>query len=58
MRRSTALLAAVACCRSQHQPRLRSRSASVLSITGPGAAQGTGYKNAVELLPAEWPGRR
>jgi branched-chain amino acid transport system substrate-binding protein len=58
MRRSTALLAAVCLLPFAAPARAQITIGVVLSITGPGAAQGTGYKNAVELLPAEVAGQK
>ena len=56
-RRSIAVLAA-ACLGAAAPAHAQLTIGVMLSITGPQAAQGAGYKNAVELLPAEIAGQK
>ena len=58
MRRSTALLAAVCLLPFALPAKAQVTIGVMLSITGPQAAQGAGYKNAVDLLPAEVAGQK
>ena len=57
MRRSIAMLAAV-CLLPLAPARAQIKIGAILSITGPQAAQGAGYKNAFELLPTEIAGQK
>ena len=58
MRRSTALLAAVCLLPLAAPARAQITIGAILSITGPTAAQGVGYKNAFDLLPTEIAGQK
>ena len=58
MRRSTALLAAACLLPFAAPARAQITIGAILSITGPQAAQGAGYKNAFDLLPTEIAGQK
>lgn len=58
MRYSTTLLAATCLLPLAAPVRAQVTIGVILSITGPTAAQGVGYKNAVELLPTEIAGQK
>ena len=55
MRRYTVLLAAL--CLPPMAAHAQIKIGAIISITGPTAAQGIGYKNAFELLPTEMAGQ-
>ena len=58
MRRSTALFAAACLLPFATPAKAQVTVGVMISITGPQAAQGVGYKNAVDLLPAEVAGQK
>ncbi len=58
MRRSIALLAAACLLPFAAPARAQITIGAILSITGPQAAQGVGYKNAFDLLPTEIAGQK
>ncbi len=57
MRHSTVLLAAVCFLPFAAPARAEIKIGAIISITGPTAAQGVGYKNAFDLLPTEIDGQ-
>ena len=58
MRRSTVLLAATCLLPFAAPARAEIKIGAIISITGPTAAQGVGYKNAFNLLPTEIAGQK
>ena len=58
MRRSTLLLAATCLLPFATAARAEIKIGAIISITGPTAAQGVGYKNAFDLLPTEIDGQK
>ena len=58
MRRSTVLLAATCLLPFAAPARAEIKIGAIISITGPTAAQGVGYKNAFDLLPTEIDGQK
>ena len=58
MRRSIAVLAATCLLPLATPAKAQITIGAILSITGPQAAQGAGYKNAFELLPTEVAGQK
>ncbi len=58
MRRSIAVLAAACVLPFAAPARAQITIGAILSITGPQAAQGAGYKNAFDLLPTEIAGQK
>ena len=58
MRRSTILLAATCLLPLAAPARAEIKIGAIISITGPTAAQGVGYKNAFDLLPTEIDGQK
>ncbi len=58
MRRSTVLLAATCLLPLAAPARAEIKIGAIISITGPTAAQGVGYKNAFDLLPTEIDGQK
>ncbi len=58
MRRSTILLAAACFLPLAAPARAEIKVGAIISITGPTAAQGVGYKNAFDLLPTEVDGQK
>ena len=58
MRRSTILLAATCLLPFALPARAEIKIGAIISITGPTAAQGVGYKNAFDLLPTEIDGQK
>ncbi len=58
MRRPTVLLAASCLLPFAFPARAEIKIGAIISITGPTAAQGVGYKNAFDLLPTEIDGQK